>query len=113
LFVLGLARGVAHAAGAPVFEAFDLAYDPFTPAAGFKSKPALGDLDGDGDLDLVAGTGSGTFRFLINVGQPGGPFWADLTGATNPLNGFSVLGGFDASPALVDLDGDLDVVAGA
>jgi hypothetical protein len=79
---------------------------------GFHSAPALGDVDGDGDLDLFVGELDGVFNYFVNTGSATSPAFFPLTGAGNPLDGQDV--GLVSSPAFADLDsdGDLDVVAG-
>lgn len=80
--------------------------------AGPQPKPTLGDLDGDGDLDLVTGNTSGLLSYFENVGTRTNPAFAERTGANNPLDGADV-GNF-AKPTLGDLDddGDLDLLVG-
>jgi hypothetical protein len=79
------------------------------PDIGSYSTPVLGDLDGDGDLDMVAGEGQGTFSYLENTGDSLAPAFA----ASVTLSGLSDIGQYSA-PTLGDLDGDgdLDVLAG-
>jgi len=81
-------------------------------SVGIYPRPALGDLDRDGDLDLVAGDRYGTLHYFANTGTATLPAFAERTGTANPLNGQDV--GSKSSPALADLDGDgdLDLVAG-
>jgi hypothetical protein len=72
--------------------------------------PALGDLDGDGDLDLVAGEFYGRFFYFENTGSARArPSRADRSG--QPLNGQDV-GSTRAALGDLDGDGDLDLVAG-
>lgn len=73
--------------------------------------PAVGDLDGDGDFDLLAGDRtSGDCHYFENLGTPGGPsFGAPV------LNPFGLTPSFTtAQPEIADLDadGDLDVLVG-
>jgi hypothetical protein len=76
---------------------------------GLESTPSLGDLDGDGDLDLLAGENEGTFRYFANTGDATSPAFAPAT--TNPFGLAEV--GLESAPSLGDLDGDgdLDLVA--
>jgi hypothetical protein len=77
---------------------------------GSHASPALGDLDGDGDLDLVAGESSGEVNVWRNDGSRTAPEFALVTEA---LLGIDV--GRRSAPAIADLDGDgvLDLVVGS
>ena len=76
---------------------------------GSNSTPALGDIDGDGDLDLFVGEASGTLNLYRNEGSPRQPRFELVSDA---WEGVDV--GRRSHPALVDLDGDgdLDLVVG-
>ncbi len=80
---------------------------PLVTQQNIRSSPAIGDIDGDGDLEIVVGTGP--FGGYQN-GKLVYAWHADGT----PVNGWPVSTNnvMSASPALADLDndGDLDVI---
>jgi hypothetical protein len=87
--------------------------NPFNfPNVGFASAPTYGDLDGDGDLDSVVGSGNGELRYMEHIGTKTDPSYVERTGTSNPLNGIDV--GDISNPTLFDIDGDgdLDVFVG-
>ncbi|MCX6640346.1 MAG: FG-GAP-like repeat-containing protein [bacterium] len=75
-----------------------------TIVSGEYADPCFADLDSDGDLDLLVGTGDGTIYYYRNDGTPQNP---QMTYVTN--NYFSIDVGADASPELADIDGDGDL----
>ena len=81
--------------------------NPFPAGSNHAFSPAIGDLDGDGDLDVLAGNNSGFFLLYRNVGSAAAPaFVLDGSFATDI--------GYNSKPTLGDIDGDgdLDLVAG-
>ena len=91
----------------PRFELVDSAFIEIT--RGSNTTPTLGDLDGDGDLDLLVGESSGTLNYFENVGSSREP---DFEMITDEYLDVDV--GRRSFPKLVDLDGDgdLDLVVG-
>ncbi|UKJ76048.1 Ig-like domain-containing protein [Azospirillum brasilense] len=97
-------------ATAPSFT-LDAATVPFGLSGATMATPAFADIDGDGDLDVLVGSNSGSLLFLRNVGTATAPSFT--LEATNPfgLSNFIPL----ASPSIADLDGDgdLDILVGS
>ena len=76
---------------------------------GSNTVPTLGDLDGDGKLDLLVGEASGWIDYYHNVGTKTKPKFTLVSDRFNDLNP-----GRRSRPALVDVTGDgvLDLVVG-
>ncbi|MGD8328976.1 MAG: VCBS repeat-containing protein [Acidobacteriota bacterium] len=66
--------------------------------------PAVGDLDGDGDLDMIMGTWQDAMWLVINEGNADAPRWAIADEAAVTLSR-----GRNATPTLGDIDGDGDL----
>ena len=81
-----------------------------TLTRGRNTTPALGDLDGDGDLDLLVGESSGALNYYRNDGGGGGPAFELVS---DEFGGIDV--GRRSAPFLVDLDDDddLDLAVGS
>ena len=75
-----------------------------TLTRGRNTTPALGDLDGDGDLDLLVGESSGALNYYRNDGTPREP---DFELVSDEFEGIDV--GRRSIPALLDWDGDGDL----
>jgi hypothetical protein len=70
----------------------------------FHYSPALGDLDGDGDLDMIVGTWRDRVQYYRNDGSRTAPQWTLADPAL-----VRITRGSNTSPALGDLDGDGDL----
>lgn len=81
---------------------------------GVLSKPTLGDIDGDGDLDMIVGENDGTLNFFRNIGgTPIPSFQSEPIGNLgSALTNLDV--GSNSSPTFADIDGDgdLDLIIG-
>jgi hypothetical protein len=93
----------------PRFEA--TSEDPIaTLPRGSHSTTALGDLDGDGDLDLLVGESSGEINYFRNAGSATAAVYELVTEAIGDIDV-----GRRSAPFLVDVDGDgdLDLLVGS
>ena len=81
-----------------------------TLTRGRNTTPTLGDLDGDGDLDLIVGESSGALNYYRNDGGSSAP---DFQLVSDEFQDIDV--GRRSVPTLVDLDGDgdLDLAVGS
>ncbi|MGY6216921.1 FG-GAP-like repeat-containing protein [Methylolobus aquaticus] len=70
---------------------------------GQSASPTFADIDGDGDLDAFVGAYDGTTRFFRNTGTAAAPAFVLQAGNFGLTDV-----GFNASPTLVDIDGDGD-----
>lgn len=81
-----------------------------TLTRGRNTTPALGDLDGDGDLDMLLGESSGALNYYRNEGGTRGPEFELVSDEYQDIDI-----GRRSVPVLVDLDddGDLDLAVGS
>ncbi|MFT6243846.1 MAG: hypothetical protein ACJA0U_000174 [Salibacteraceae bacterium] len=99
--------------GTPTVSAFENIFaNPFSLASnGVRNSATLGDLDGDGDLDILTGDNNGDFAFYENIGSLAVPVYSVFQ--SNPFS-LTNIGSGSLFPEFVDLDadGDLDLMTG-
>ncbi len=110
---LGMAL-LANLMAATVTNAQTYVQPPCSNSLGFvdvgdNSYPVFGDLNGDNLQDAIIGNGRGEIFFFQNIGSATMPNFVAISGGANPFDGIDV--GSNATPFLVDIDGDMDLDA--
>ena len=105
-------------ASSPTYTERTGANNPFNNEdVGTRSTLGFVDIDDDGDKDCFIGEADGNFNFYRNTGSASSPTFTLVTGASNPLNGFTTSGSGvndDSDPQFADIDndGDWDCISG-
>jgi VCBS repeat-containing protein len=97
-------------AAGPYFEELTGADNPFdgVSLSGGGAAPTFADVDGDGLVDAVIGTGDNVLHYFHNTGTAEAPVFTEQFGGDNPFEGVTAASGYIV-PALGDIDGDGDL----
>jgi hypothetical protein len=89
--------------------------DGSTLDVGYRSSPAVADLDGDGMKDLLVGDTPGQLRFYSNIGTDVWPEFGDYSLVTSEGEVIDLLGSARSRPFVCDWtdDGIPDILVGA
>jgi hypothetical protein len=103
LSLVAVISGMGSTASAQQFSSF--IQNPFSLTFfSQNAMPCFVDLDGDGDMDMMAGSDTGNFRYYENIGNASSPNFASYQQNPFGLTFFSS----DSSVSFADLDGDGD-----
>ncbi len=116
----GSAPGTIHyfknigTAANPVFTEVTGMQNPFDGVilAPNSAAPGFVDIDNDGDLDAFCGEYIGVFNYYQNTGTATDPVFTEVTGPSNPMDGFDVGAYSKAAFVDIDNDGDMDCFSG-
>ena len=91
--------------------------DPFafvSQIIGYPAAPVFVDVDGDGDLDLIAGSAYGELWLFPNTGTSDAPIYTAVSDSSGSYSPFEFYPHNLIAPAFIDMDGDgdLDLVYG-
>ncbi len=105
--VSGMCMLATSDANAQISFAAGVSPTPFgLSGVGSQSAPSFADLDGDGDLDMMTGSGNGIFSYFENTGTMLVPAFGTAV-SPSPF-GLAYIG-YNSTPSFADLDGDGDM----